>query len=69
MRLELTILDSIEDRMRDRIGLIIEQRKVRTVMQDVGNRGKSLGSGNPLKEWKTFSGSQKQQGPKDSDQE
>ena len=67
LRLELTILDSIEDRIRDKIGLIIEQRKVRTVMQDVGNRGKSLGSENPLKEWKTFSGSQKQQGPKDSD--
>ncbi len=67
LRLELTILDSIEERMRDKIGLIAEQRKVRTVMQDVGNRGKSLGSENPLKEWKTFSGSVRQQGPKDSD--
>ncbi len=67
LRLELTILDSIEDRMRDKIGLIVEQRKVRTVMQDVGNRGKSLGSENPLNEWKTFSASARQQGPKDSD--
>ena len=66
-RLELTVLDSIEENMRDKIGLIIEQRKVRAIMQDVGNRGKSIGSENPLKEWKTFSGSETHQGPKDSD--
>ena len=53
--------------MRDKIGLIIEQRKIRAIMQDVGNRGKSIGSENPLKEWKTFSGSETHQGPKDSD--
>ena len=67
LRLELTVLDTIEESMRDKIGLIIEQRKVRTVLQDVGNRGKSLGSENPLKEWKTFSGGDESQGPKDSD--
>ena len=67
LRLELTVLDTIEENMRDKIGLIIEQRKVRTILQDVGNRGKSLGSENPLKEWKTFSGGDEHQGPKDSD--
>ena len=67
MRLELTVLDSIDTNMRDKIGLIIEQRKIRSIMQDVGNRGKTIGSENPLKEWKTFSGSQNYQGPKDSD--
>lgn len=66
-RLELTVLDTIEENMRDKIGLIIEQRKIRAIMQDVGNRGKSIGSENPLKEWKTFSGSETHQGPKDSD--
>ena len=66
-RLELTVLDTIEENMRDKIGLIIEQRKVRTILQDVGNRGKSLGSENPLKEWKTFSGGEEHQGPKDSE--
>ena len=66
-RLELTVLDTIEENMRDKIGLIIEQRKVRTILQDVGNRGKSLGSENPLREWKTFSGGEEHQGPKDSD--
>ncbi len=66
-RLELTVLDSIEENMRDKIGLIIEQRKIRAIMQDVGNRGKSIGSENPLKEWKTFSGGETHQGPKDSD--
>lgn len=66
-RLELTVLDTIEENIRDKIGLIIEQRKVRTILQDVGNRGKSLGSENPLKEWKTFSGGDEHQGPKDSD--
>ena len=67
LRLELTVLDSIESNMRDKIGLVIEQRKIRSIMQDVGNRGKSIGSENPLKEWKTFSGSETYQGPKDSD--
>ena len=67
LRLELTVLDSIEDNLRDKIGLIIEQRKVRSILQDVGNRGKSLGSENPLKEWKTFSGGDEHQGPKDSE--
>ena len=67
LRLELTVLDSIEDGLKDKIGLIIEQRKVRSIMQDVGNRGKSIGSENPLKEWKTFSGADNTQGPKDSD--
>ena len=67
LRLELTVLDSIESTMKDKIGLIIEQRKIRSIMQDVGNRGKSIGSENPLKEWKTFSGSETHQGPKDSD--
>ena len=66
-RLELTVLDTVEENMRDKIGLIIEQRKVRSVLQDVGNRGKSLGSENPLKEWKTFSGGEEHKGPKDSD--
>ena len=66
-RLELTVLDSIEDNLRDKIALIIEQRKVRTILQDVGNRGKSLGFENPLKEWKTFTGGDTHQGPKDSD--
>ena len=45
-RLELTVLDTIEENMRDKIGLIIEQRKIRAIMQDVGNRGKSIGSEN-----------------------
>ena len=67
LRLELTVLDSIEGGLKDKIGLIIEQRKVRSIMQDVGNRGKSIGSENPLKEWKTFSGADNTQGPKDSD--
>jgi len=67
LRLEITVLDSIEKRMRNKIGLIIEQRKVRSILQDVGNRGKSLGSEKPLKEWKTFSGADSHQGPKDSD--
>tara|TARA_B100000282_G_scaffold281698_1_gene243878 strand:- start:237 stop:1376 length:1140 start_codon:yes stop_codon:yes gene_type:complete len=67
LRLELTVLDSIESTMKDKIGLIIEQRKIRSIMQDVGNRGKSIGSENPLKEWKTFSGGETHQGPKDSD--
>lgn len=67
LRLELTVLDSIESNMRDKIGLVIEQRKIRSIMQDVGNRGKSIGSENPLKEWKTFSGGENVQGPKDSD--
>ena len=67
LRLELTVLDSIESTMKDKIGLIIEQRKIRSIMQDVGNRGKSIGSENPLKEWKTFSGGEAHQGPKDSD--
>ena len=66
-RLELTVLDSIEDNLKDKIALIIEQRKVRTILQDVGNRGKSLGFENPLKEWKTFTGGEAHQGPKDSD--
>ena len=66
-RLELTVLDSIEDNLKDKIALIIEQRKVRTILQDVGNRGKSLGFENPLKEWKTFTGGDTHQGPKDSD--
>ena len=47
--------------------MIIEQRKVRSILQDVGNRGKSLDSENPLKEWKTFSGGDEHQGPKDSE--
>ena len=51
LRLELTVLDTIEENMRDKIGLIIEQRKVRTVLQDV-ETGKSLGSENPLKNGK-----------------
>ncbi|MAS57874.1 MAG: hypothetical protein CMA37_04625 [Euryarchaeota archaeon] len=66
-RLELTVLDSIEDNLKDKIALVIEQRKVRTILQDVGNRGKSLGFENPLKEWKTFTGGDTHQGPKDSD--
>ena len=67
LRLEFTVLDSIEISMIDKIGLIIEQRKIRSIMQDVGNRGKTIGSENPLKEWKTFSGSENHRGPKDSD--
>ena len=63
----MTVLDSIEDNLKDKIALIIEQRKVRTILQDVGNRGKSLGFENPLKEWKTFTGGDTHQGPKDSD--
>ncbi len=67
LRLELTVLDSLEDNLSDKIALIIEQRKVRSVLQDVGNRGKLLGKENPLKEWKTFSSSDVQRNPKDSD--
>ena len=67
LRLEMTVLDSLEDNIKDKIALVIEQRKVRTILQDVGNRGKSLGFENPLKEWKTFTGGETQQGPKDSD--
>ena len=67
LRLELTVLDNIEENMKDKIALVVEQRKVRTILQDVGNRGKTLGFENPLKEWKTFTGGDNQQGPKDSD--
>jgi len=67
LRLELTVLDSLEENLNGKIGLIIEQRKIRSIMQDVGNRGKMIGSENPLKEWKTFSGAETHQGPKDSD--
>lgn len=67
LRLELTVLDSLEENLRDKIALVIEQRKVRSVLQDVGNRGKLLGKENPLKEWKTFSSSDVQRSPKDSD--
>ena len=67
LRLEMTILDSIEENMRDKVALIVEQRKVRTILQDVGNRGRSLGFENPLTEWKTFTSTEKSVGPKDSD--
>jgi hypothetical protein len=67
LRLEMTILDSIEENMLDKIGLIVEQRKVRTILTDVGNRGRTLGFENPLTEWKTFTSSSEAQGPKDSD--
>lgn len=67
LRLEQTVLDSLEENLNGKIGLIIEQRKIRSIMQDVGNRGKMIGSENPLKEWKTFSGAETHQGPKDSD--
>ena len=67
LRLEMTILDSIEENMLDKIGLIVEQRKVRTILTDVGNRGRTLGFENPLTEWKTFTSVSKSQGPKDSD--
>lgn len=67
LRLEMTILDSIEENMLDKIGLIVEQRKVRTILTDVGNRGRTLGFENPLTEWKTFTSASEAQGPKDSD--
>jgi hypothetical protein len=67
LRLEMTILDSIEENMLDKIGLIVEQRKVRTILTDVGNRGRTLGFENPLTEWKTFTSVSESQGPKDSD--
>lgn len=67
LRLEMTILDSIEENMLDKIGLIVEQRKVRTILTDVGNRGRTLGFENPLTEWKTFTTVSESQGPKDSD--
>jgi hypothetical protein len=67
LRLEMTILDSIEENMLDKIGLIVEQRKVRTILSDVGNRGRTLGFENPLTEWKTFTSVSESQGPKDSD--
>ena len=67
LRLEMTILDSIEENMLDKIGLIVEQRKVRTILTDVGNRGRTLGFENPLTEWKTFTSVSEAQGPKDSD--
>ena len=67
LRLEMTILDSIEENMLDKIGLIVEQRKVRTILTDVGNRGRTLGFENPLTEWKTFTTASESQGPKDSD--
>ena len=46
LRLELTVLDSIESTMKDKIGLIIDKENP-SIMQDVGNRGKSIGSENP----------------------
>jgi len=61
------ILDSIEPEMHDKIALVVEQRKVRTILQDVGNRGRTLGSENPLTEWKSFTVKDEKQGPKDSD--
>ena len=67
LRLEMTILDSIEENMLDKIGLIVEQRKVRTILTDVGNRGRTLGFENPLTEWKTFTSVSESHGPKDSD--
>ncbi len=67
LRIEMTILDSIDENMHDKIGLIVEQRKVRTILNDSGNRGRSLGHENPLTEWKTFSASEDTSGPKDSD--
>ena len=67
LRLEMTILDSIDENMLDKIGLMVEQRKVRTILTDVGNRGRTLGFENPLNEWKTFTSVSQAQGPKDSD--
>jgi len=67
LRLEMTILDSIDENMQNKIGLVVEQRKVRTILTDVGNRGRTLGFENPLTEWKTFTASSENQGPKDSD--
>ena len=67
LRLEMTILDSIDENMLDKIGLMVEQRKVRTILTDVGNRGRTLGFENPLNEWKTFTSVSQTQGPKDSD--
>ena len=67
LRIEIMILDSIEPEMHDKIALVVEQRKVRTILQDVGNRGRTLGSENPLTEWKSFTVKDEKQGPKDSD--
>ena len=75
LRLELAVLDSIADNMKDKIGLIIEQRKVGAVLKEEDKLGKisgksttlnSLSRENPLQEWKTFTSSDNRKKPKDS---
>ena len=64
LRLELTVLDSIESNMRDKIGLVIEQRKFAQSCKMLGIEGNLSVQKTRSKNGKHFSGSETYQGPK-----
>ena len=78
LRLELAILDTIPDNMMDKIGLIVEQRKVGAILNEVENidnagrvsmnfseRLDALSRKNPIQEWKTFTSNDERKSPKE----
>ena len=67
LRIEQSILDSIDKKTHDKIGLLVEQRKVRSILQDHGNRGRFLDTESQVKEWKSFTNKEEGSSTKDSD--
>lgn len=67
LRIEQSILDSIDKKIHDKIGLLVEQRKVRSILQDHGNRGRFLDTESQIKEWKSFTNKEEESSTKDSD--
>ena len=67
LRIEQSILDSIDKKTHDKIGLLVEQRKVRSILQDHGNRGRFLDTESQVKEWKSFTNKEEGTSTKDSD--
>ena len=67
LRIEQSILDSIDKKTHDKIGLLVEQRKVRSILQDHGNRGRFLYTESQVKEWKSFTNKEEGTSTKDSD--
>ena len=67
LRIEMSILDSIELDTHKKIGLFVEQRKIRSIMQDHGNRGRFLEPESQVSEWKSFTAKEEDRNAKDSD--
>ena len=67
LRIEQSILDSIDKKTHGKIGLLVEQRKVRSILQDHGNRGRFLDTESQIKEWKSFTNKEEGSSTKDSD--